>query len=89
MHHTENVIREPGGVGVVFLNAQVGLVIKEAVQDIGGIPDADIDHLGAEGRILVGEVRVEHPAGIGAILGIDVSGALGTAAGFEPLAVRG
>jgi hypothetical protein len=88
VHQTEEAIREPGGVGAVLLNAQVGLVIKEAVPNIGGILDADVDHLRAEGRILVGEVRVEHPAGIGAILGIDVSGALGTAAGFEPLAAR-
>lgn len=50
---------------------------SEAVENIGGVPDANVDHLGAEGRILIREVCVGHPAGIGAILGIDVTGALG------------
>jgi len=89
VHHAENVIGEPGGVGVMLLDAHVGLVIEETVEHISGIPDADVDHHGAERGILVGEVGVKHPAGIVAILRIDVPRAFRPAAGLEPLTVRG
>ncbi len=35
-------------VGVVLLDPQVGLVVQQAVEHIGGIADADIHHAGAE-----------------------------------------
>ena len=38
VHQGEDVIGEAGRVGVVFLNPQVGLVVQQAVEHVGGIP---------------------------------------------------
>lgn len=79
---------ESSRVGVVLLNAQVALVVEQTVKHVGRVAHAHVDHLGAEGRVLVGDVGVERPAGFCAVLRIDVSGALGSTAYFEALAVR-
>ena len=55
MHQGKDVIGEAGRVGVVLLDPQVGLVVQQAVEHIGGIADADIHHAGAERRVLVGD----------------------------------
>ena len=39
VHQGEDVIGETGRVGVVLLDPQVGLVIQQAVEHIGGISD--------------------------------------------------
>nr|QWP89228.1 hypothetical protein IHCLGBEB_00031 [Escherichia coli] len=43
-HQGKDVIGEAGRVGVVLLDPQVGLVVQQAVEHIGGIADADIHH---------------------------------------------
>ncbi|GHL78416.1 hypothetical protein ECZU34_61640 [Escherichia coli] len=48
VHQGKDVIGEAGRVGVVLLDPQVGLVVQQAVEHIGGIADADIHHAGAE-----------------------------------------
>ncbi len=55
-HQGKDVIGEAGRVGVVLLDPQVGLVVQQAVEHIGGIADADIHHAGAERRVLVGDM---------------------------------
>ena len=52
------MIGEAGRVGVVLLDPQVGLVVQQAVEHIGGIADADIHHAGAERRVLVGDMGI-------------------------------
>lgn len=59
MHQGKDVIGEAGRVGVVLLDPQVGLVVQQAVEHIGGIADADIHHAGAERRVLVGDMGIE------------------------------
>ncbi len=59
MHQGKDVIGEAGRVGVVLLDPQVGLVVQQAVEHIGGIADADIHHAGAERRVLVGEALLQ------------------------------
>ena len=68
MHHGEDMIGEPRRVGVVLLDPQVRLVVQQSVEHVGRVADADVDHLGAEGRVLVGDVGVEEPAGLGTVL---------------------
>jgi hypothetical protein len=72
----------------VLLDAQVGLVVQQAVEHIGRVAHADVDHLGVERRVLVGDVGVERPPWAAAVFRVDVAGALGLAAGSEVLAVR-
>ena len=75
VHQGEDVIGEAGRVGVVLLDPQVGLVVQQAVEHIGGIAHADIHHAGAERRVLVGDMGVEQPSRLTAVLRVDVSGA--------------
>ena len=89
MHQGKDVIGEAGRVGVVLLDPQVGLVVQQAVEHIGGIADADIHHAGAERRVLVGDMGVEQPSRLTAVLRVDVSGALAPAASPETLAIGG
>ena len=62
VHQREDVVGEAGRVGVVLLDAQVRLVVEQAVEHVGGIAHADIDDLGVERRVLVGDMRVEQHA---------------------------
>ena len=73
MHHGEDMIGEPRCVGVVLLDPQVRLVVQQSVEHVGRVADADVDHLGAEGRVLVGDVGVEEPAGLGTVLRMALS----------------
>lgn len=58
MHQGKNVIGEARRVGVVFLDTQVRLVVQQAIEHIGRVAQADVDHLGAEGRVLVGDMGI-------------------------------
>ena len=73
MHHSKDVVGEAGGVGVMLFDPQVGFVIEQAVQHVGGVPHADVDDLGVKGRVLVGNVGVKLDAGFAAVFGIDVA----------------
>nr|CAH0654097.1 Mobilization_integration [Citrobacter youngae] len=79
MHQGKDVIGEAGRVGVVLLDPQVGLVVQQAVEHIGGIADADIHHAGAERRVLVGDMGIEQPSRLATVLRVDVPGALAPA----------
>ena len=45
MHEGKDVIGEASRVGVVLLYAQVGLVIEQTIEHVGGITDAHVDGL--------------------------------------------
>lgn len=76
MHECEDVIGEARGVGVMFFDSQVGLMVKQAVEDIRGVAYPDVDDLGAERRVLIRDVGIEELAGLGSVFGIDMTGAL-------------
>ena len=87
MHKGEDVIGEARGIRVVLLDPQIRFMVQQPVEDIGGVSYTNVDDLGAEGRVLIRNVGIEEFAGFGPVLGIDVTGALGFASGFEPLPV--
>ncbi len=89
VHQGEDVIGEASRVGVVLLDPQVGLVVQQAVEHIGGVAHADIHHAGAERRVLVGDMGVKQPPRLAAVLRIDVPGTLAPAASPEALAIGG
>ena len=89
MHEGEDVVREAGRVGVMLLDPQVGFMVKQPIEDVGGVAHTDVDDLGAERRVLVRDVGVEEFAWFGAILGVDVAGALSFASSPEALSIRG
>jgi hypothetical protein len=80
MHQGKHMIREARRIGVVLLDAQVGFVVQETIEHISRIAHADIDHLRAERRVLVGDMGVEQPARVRSVLRVDVAGALAPAA---------
>ena len=59
VHQGEDVVGEAGRVGVVLLDPQVGLVVEQPVEHVGGVAHRDVDDLGVERRVLVGDVGVE------------------------------
>lgn len=89
MHQGEDVIGEAGRVGVVLLDPQVGLVVQQTVEHIGGVAHTDIHHAGAERRVLVGDMGVKQPSRLAAVFRVDVPGALAPAARAETLAIGG
>ena len=88
VHQTEDVIGEACRVGVVFFDAQVGLVIQKPIEHVSRIAHADINHLGAERCVLVRNVGVEGAPWLGAVFWVDMTGALGPASSSKVLTVR-
>ena len=89
MHEGEDMVREAGGVGVMLLDPQVGFMMQQAVENVGGVSHADIDDFKTEWCVLVRDVGIEQLARFGAVLGIDVAGAFGLASSPEALSIRG
>lgn len=58
VHQAEDMIGKACRVCVVLLDAQVRLVVQQAIEHIGRVAQADVDHLGAEGRVLVGDMGI-------------------------------
>ena len=87
-HQAKDVVGKTRRVGVVLLDPQVRFMVQQTVEHVGGIAHPNIDHFGAERRVLVGDVGVEGAPRLGAVLRIDVTSALRLAAGAEVLAVR-
>ena len=87
MAERKDVIGEAGCVGVVLLDPQIGLVVEQTVENVRGIAGIRGDHLGVEGRVLVGDVGVEKHTRLVAIAQIDLPGLLSASAGTESLAV--
>ncbi len=89
MHEGKDMIGEARRVGVVLLDAQVGLVVQQAVEHVGRSSRAR-----RRSRPWCGTARTgrrcacKTSARAAAIFRVDVPGALGLAAGAEVLAVR-
>ena len=45
MHKGEDVVGEAGGFAVVLFDAQVGLVVEQSIEHVGGITYAHINRL--------------------------------------------
>ena len=63
-------------------------MIEQPVQHIRGVTHTDVDDFGVERGVLIGDVGVEQPAWLRAVLGIDVTRTLAFAANTKTLAVR-
>ena len=86
-HERKDVIGESRSVRVVLSDAQIRLVVQQAVEHIRVVINADIDHLGAERRVLIRDVRVESSTWFSAVLGVDVPGAFRFATRAKSLAI--
>ncbi len=87
MHESEDMVGESGCIGIVLFDSQVGLMVKKPVKHIGRVADADVDDLGVEGRVLVGDMGVEELAGFGAVLQVDVACAFSSSSSLEALPI--
>ena len=70
-HEREDVVSKSRRIGVVLGDTQVRLMVQKAVKNIRGVANTDVDHLGAERRVLIGDMRVKSSTGFGAVLGVD------------------
>ncbi len=53
MAQREDMVGKSGGVGVMLLDAEVGLVVEQTVEYVRGVTDRGVDDLGMERGILV------------------------------------
>jgi hypothetical protein len=89
MAERKDVIGEPSCVGIVLFDPQIGLMVEQTVENVRRIAGVCGDHLGIEGRVLVGDVGIEEHARFIAITKIDLPGLLSAPAGTEALAIGG
>jgi hypothetical protein len=61
---SEDVIGEAGGIGVMLLDPQLGLVMEQAIEHMCRIANGGVDDLGMGGCVLIGDVSVEGDAGV-------------------------
>src|SRR6516164_9613163 len=67
------MIRESCGVGVVFFDLEVRLVVEQSIEHVRGISYGRGDYLGVKRRVLVEQVGVEEHSGFGALTKIDLA----------------
>jgi hypothetical protein len=72
----------------MFMDIQIGFVIEQPIDHMGGFMRRPRDDFGAIGVQLIGNVGVEHQARLGAILGIDLGGVAPWAAHRKALSIR-
>jgi len=87
-HQGKDVIGEAGRIGIVLFDPQVGLVLKQTVQDMCRVVHRGADDLDVERRVLIGDVRVKLDTRFLAILEVDLTGKQASAASPEVLTVR-
>jgi len=71
---SEHLISEAGGVRVMLLDPQVGVMTEEAVQHVQRIAHGGVDHLRVEWAVLIRYMRVERDRWIAPVLGVDGGG---------------
>ena len=64
MAETEDVVCRACGIGVVLGDAQIRLVrvVHQAIQHVRRLADRGGDHLGVEGVVAAGDVRIARAA---------------------------
>src|SRR5262249_14666089 len=87
MTQGEDMIGESGGVGVMLFDVEVGFVIQQPVEHMGGIPDVCAYELGMEWGVLVRDVSIERRARLVAVAGIDRPHCFSATPGLESLPV--
>src|SRR6266567_1873250 len=88
VRHTKNLIGIAPGIGIMFVNLQIGLVIEEAVYHMGRITHRGTDDFHPIGAILIRQVRVKGHAWFRPIAQIDLCGGLWSSSRLEALPVR-
>ena len=89
MHECEHTVGAAGRVSVMLLDPQIGFVVKQPIEDVGGVPRTDVDDLRTERRVLIGDMGIEKLARLGSIFGVDMAGTFSVASGSKTLPVRG
>ena len=82
------MVRESCGVGVVFFNLEIRLVVEQSIEYVRGISYGRVDHLGVKRRVLVGYVSVEEHSRFGAVTKINLAGFFAATAGLKALTIR-
>ena len=70
----EHLIGEAGGIRVMLLDPEVGVVTEEAIQHVQRVANGGVDHLRMEWAVLIRHMRVERNRWIAPVLGVDGGG---------------
>src|SRR3546814_19190558 len=72
-HQSEHMVGRATRIGIMLFDRQPGMVIQQAVEDIGGLACGRGDHARAERVILVRDMGVERYARFVAVARVDVA----------------
>ena len=84
----ENMVGDAAAIGVVTMGHDLGLMIKQRIQDIQRLAGGRRNRFDVKRRIATGDVGLELGSGIVAVMSVKAGGGAATAAGPEELAVR-
>ena len=70
MTKRKDVVGESFGIGGVLVNVELGIVVQQAIEHVGGFANTSRDDLRVEGRMLIGHVGVEGDARFLSIIGV-------------------
>ena len=88
MAERKHVIGEPGGIGIVFLDLEFRLMVKQSVEDVRCVAHCGVDQLSVIRCVLIRDVGVECHAWIGPITSINLPPGITSTPGTESLTVR-
>jgi len=87
MAERKHMIGEPSGIGIVLLDLEFRLMVKQSVEDVGRISHCGVDQFSVKGCVLIRDVGVECHAGIGPITSINLPSSINSTPGTESLTV--
>lgn len=82
------MIARTSGIGKVLLDLQDGVVVEQAVENIGCLALGRADRQNAEIAVQIGKVAVKFRAWLAAIMQVDITAFGGTITGPEELTIR-
>ena len=85
---TKHLVSIAASICVMFVDVQIGFMIEQTIDHVGGFMRRPCNDLGAIGIQLIRDMGVEDQAGFWAILGIDLRGVVPWPAHRKALAIR-
>src|SRR3546814_1554462 len=68
----EDMIGGPAGVSIMLGDFEIGAVISQAIEHIGGLMRRGRDHVDMVGGALIGDMRVEAEAVVDAVARVEI-----------------
>ena len=87
MAQSKDVVAHAAAIGMVDSDVEIGVMVEQAVDDMGSLTRRSRQKLGVERREPVGDMGVDRNRRISTVAGIDAANRLAWAADMEVLAI--